>query len=51
MAPPAMHPREILADELVEPGVSAAAARALGIPQSRVSDILRGRRGISADTA
>lgn len=52
MAPPAIHPGEILADELLERGVSAAAAaRALGIPQSRISDILRGRRGISADTA
>ena len=26
-------------------------AKALGIPQNRISDIVRGRRGITADTA
>ena len=26
-------------------------ARELGVPQNRISDILRGRRGITADTA
>ena len=35
-----------------ERGLSgSAAARALGIPQSRISNILRGRTGITADTA
>ena len=30
---------------------AAAAARALGIPQSRLSQILNGRRSVTADTA
>ncbi len=51
MLPP-VHPGEVLAEELDERGVTgSAAARALGIPQSRISNILRGRTGITADTA
>ena len=51
MLPP-IHPGEILAEELEVRGISgAAAARDLGIPQSRVSNIMRGRTGITADTA
>ena len=47
-----VHPGEILREELEELGMSAkAAARELGVPQNRISDILRGRRGITADTA
>lgn len=47
------HPGLILRDEFFKPlGLSqAAAAKATGIPQSRLSEILAGRRGISADTA
>lgn len=49
---PAVHPGEILADELAELSVSVAAlARALDVPQSRMADIVNGRRGVSADTA
>ncbi len=48
---PAIHPGEILAEELDERGLSGAAARALGVPQSRISNILRGRTSITADTA
>ncbi len=49
---PIIHPGEILAEELEERGVTgSAAARALGIPQSRISNILRARTGITADTA
>lgn len=49
---PAIHPGEILAEELDIRGVSgSAAARSPGIPQSRISNILRGRSGITADTA
>lgn len=49
---PPIHPGEVLADELAELGLSAnALARALGVPANRVTDILRGRRGITADTA
>ena len=47
-----VHPGEILREELEELGMSAKAiARELGVPQNRISDILRGRRGITADTA
>ena len=47
-----VHPGEILREELEEIGMSAKAiARELGVPQNRISDILRGRRGVTADTA
>ena len=47
-----VHSGEILRDELEELGMSASAlAKALGVPANRISDILRGRRGVSADTA
>jgi addiction module HigA family antidote len=48
---PPIHPGEILADELAEIGVSQSElARALGVPRSRISDIIRGVRPITADT-
>jgi addiction module HigA family antidote len=47
-----IHPGEILRDELAEMGLSARAlAKALDIPVNRVTQILRERRGVSADTA
>ena len=47
-----VHPGEILHEELDELGMSAKAlAEALDVPPNRISAILRGRRGISADTA
>jgi addiction module HigA family antidote len=47
-----IHPGEILADELKEIGVSAAElARCLGVPANRISQIMAGKRAISADTA
>lgn len=48
-----IHPGEILAEEFMRPlGLSAnALARKLGVPVTRISEILRGRRGVSADTA
>lgn len=47
-----IHPGKILREELEELGMSAKAlARELGVSQNRISDILRGRRGITADTA
>jgi antitoxin HigA-1 len=47
-----VHPGEVLRDELAELGLSARAlAGALGIPVNRVTQILNGQRGISADTA
>ena len=43
---------EVLASEFLEPmGISQSAlARALGIPQNRLSDIINGKRGVSTDT-
>ena len=52
MARTPIHPGEILADELEEIGVSAARlAHALGVPANRISQIIGGKRAISADTA
>lgn len=49
---PAIHPGEHLRDELEELGLSARAfARLLDIPVNRVTQILNGQRGVSADTA
>ena len=47
-----VHPGEILRDELDDLGLSAdALSRALGVPLNRVTMILNGQRGVSADTA
>ena len=47
-----VHPGEILRDELDEVGLSAnALAQALGVPVNRITMILNGQRGVSADTA
>jgi addiction module HigA family antidote len=52
MARTPLHPGEILADELEEIGISAAGlARTLGVPANRISQIMAGKRSISADTA
>jgi addiction module HigA family antidote len=52
MARTPIHPGEILKDELDEIGISAAElARQIEVPANRVSQILAGRRAISADTA
>lgn len=49
---PAIHPGEHLRDELEELALSARAfAKLLDIPVNRVTQILNGQRGISADTA
>ena len=47
------HPGEILKDEFLEPlGISVyALANAIGVPRTRLNDIVLTRRGISADTA
>lgn len=47
------HPGEILQEEYLTPlGLSARAlAEMLGVPANRLSEIIRGRRGVSADTA
>ncbi len=47
-----IHPGEMLADELHDLGMSAAAlARALHVPATQVTGILNGTRAITADTA
>lgn len=47
------HPGEILREEYVVPlGLSARAlARELGVPANRLSEIMRGSRNVTADTA
>jgi len=48
----AIHPGEHIAVELEELDMSASQlARTLNIPRNRLTEIIRGRRGISADTA
>ncbi len=52
MARTPIHPGEILADELEALGMSALAlAKALHVPANRISQIIAGKRGLSADTA
>ena len=52
MAREPIHPGEILADELTELGISAAElARQIKVPANRISQILSGKRSITADTA
>jgi addiction module HigA family antidote len=52
MARTPIHPGEILADELNQLGVSAAElARILHVPRNRITQILAGKRAITADTA
>ena len=47
-----VHPGEILREELEELEMSANAfAEALNVPANRISAILNGQRGVTADTA
>ena len=47
-----VHPGEILRDELDALGLSATAlAKELDLPVSRITAILHGRRGVTANTA
>jgi addiction module HigA family antidote len=50
---PNVHPGEILREEFLEPlGLTAyQLAKSIGVEQTRISEILHGKRGISADTA
>src|SRR5580692_3459871 len=50
---PPLHPGEMLREDFMKPlGLSAnALALALRVPVTRISEILRERRGITADTA
>jgi len=48
----AIHPGEILKDELDELELSASSlAEIIGVPANRVTQIISGKRSISADTA
>lgn len=52
MTRPAVHPGEILSDELAEIGVSPTElARQLRVPANRITQIVQGRRAITGDTA
>jgi addiction module HigA family antidote len=48
-----IHPGEVLAEEFLLPFSITAyrLAKEIGIPQTRISEILHGRRRITADTA
>ena len=47
-----VHPGEILREELYAIGLSAnALSKNLGVPVNRITMILNGQRGVSADTA
>ena len=50
---PPIHPGEILQEEFLQPmGISQyRLAQEIGVPTMRISKIVRGERGISADTA
>jgi antitoxin HigA-1 len=49
---PAIHPGEILADELEELRVSPTElSRQIGVPANRVTQIIQGKRAVTGDTA
>jgi addiction module HigA family antidote len=50
---PNIHPGEVLKEEFLNPmGISAyRLAKDTGIPQTRISEIIKGRRRVTADTA
>jgi antitoxin HigA-1 len=50
---PAIHPGEILLEEFLKPleMTQAAAAKALGMSTVRLNELVRGKRGVTADTA
>src|SRR5258706_2969789 len=52
MPRPAIHPGEILADELAELGVGPTElSRQIAVPPNRLSQIIQGKRSITGDTA
>ena len=52
MPRPAIHPGEILADELSELGVTPTElARQINVPTNRITQIIQGKRGVTGDTA
>jgi len=52
MSRPAIHPGEMLRDELEELGIKPTEfARQIAVPPNRISQIIGGRRSITGDTA
>lgn len=52
MPRPAIHPGEILADELAELNITPTElSRQINVPPNRITQIVHGRRGITGDTA
>jgi len=52
MTRPAIHPGEILADELEELNITPTElARQLSVPANRITQIMQGKRAITGDTA
>ena len=52
MPRPAIHPGEILIEELTELGVTPTElSRQINVPPNRVTQIIHGRSGITGDTA
>jgi antitoxin HigA-1 len=52
MARPAIHPGEILADELNELRITPTElSRQIAVPPNRISQIIQGKRAITGDTA
>jgi addiction module HigA family antidote len=52
MARTPIHPGEILGDELEEIGISSAElSRTLRVPPNRISQLVAGKRAMTADTA
>ena len=50
---PPTHPGEMLLEEFLKPlGMTQAeAARQMGVPLNRLNELIRGKRGVTADTA
>jgi len=49
---PAIHPGEILLEEFLKPlEMTQAAAQKLGMSTVRLNEVVRGKRGVTADTA
>ena len=50
---PPTHPGEVLGEDFLKPLEMSqyALAKALGVPQIRISEIVRGKRAVTADTA
>lgn len=52
MSRPAIHPGKVLAEELASIGVTPTElSRQIAVPPNRISQIIRGKRAISGDTA